>query len=245
VFFAIMTRICTSTLYTGGRVVVIGSSGQVFTEDISSHIGAEDTIVRINLNVVEGHVWLPDFVRNHTTARTDVVCHHSMLATHKSIVHSNLRPEVAFSAANLDAYRRHGIKELVCFGHSCDHMVNMSTKSLHIRGPSPKTLLWRRKKHLTTGMQCIYDMLQNVKQVFVFGVDFHEGGCRKSFYPGYNEFHAPVGYNVSQISLVQQASKWHNFAREMKLFKKMYHTVHPRILITQTLKNMMFHMKTC
>lgn len=70
-------------------------SFQVTQSNFSSYITEDDLIVRLNLKVVDGSVWIPPKVASFTSPRTHVVCHHSAPHTEKGLFNEAVRKEDA------------------------------------------------------------------------------------------------------------------------------------------------------
>jgi len=246
-FLAHTVKSLKTELYQNQKYVIVGSSKEVDHDDVSALISDADRVARINLNVVRGQVWMPRSVIMHTTFRTDVVCHHSMQLGQHNILKKKIRKEVAFTDANVAAYAKHGIREVICLAlHNCHHVTSLSSEKLVIRGPSAETLKWSRKRQPSTGLKCIFELLaMNVSELFVFGMDFHNGGCSKSFYRGYNDFHVPKGFNTKRITLAQQGNHYHNFSNEFKFFQRLYVEMFPKIQVSKHLRNLLVKGPPC
>mmetsp|Transcript_9030 Transcript_9030/g.15512 ORF Transcript_9030/g.15512 Transcript_9030/m.15512 type:complete len:333 (+) Transcript_9030:93-1091(+) len=238
------------SLYRQRRVVLIGPSKQIETHDFSKYISDDDIIVRINLKVTDGSVFLPPIVAAHTTNRTDVVCHHSSASTDRiwkcpKCFNSNVRKEDALESYTVLAYEKHGITQIICAEpFRCRRVHQMETDHLKISGMMPSTIAWSRGNKFSTGLKCIKEMLAHeIRELVIVGLDFHSGGTNLSYFSGYNELALPEGLDASRVTVEEQSNGHHNFTRELRKLRKLVFQ-DPRIRITEQLQHLLLQTET-
>mmetsp|Transcript_14092 Transcript_14092/g.26981 ORF Transcript_14092/g.26981 Transcript_14092/m.26981 type:complete len:289 (+) Transcript_14092:299-1165(+) len=227
-------------IYRDKRMVLVGPSKQVTQSNFSSYITEDDLIVRLNLKVVDGSVWIPPKVASFTSPRTHVVCHHSAPHTEKGLFNEAVRKEDAMHDYTLQAYHRHGVKEMVCAEPArCDRVIKLRTKGVKVSRLQPDTIRFSKKRQYSTGLKCIRDMLcRPILELVIIGCDWHMGGKVLSYQEGYNELAAPKGKDMSKITVAEQEGGWHNFTNELRVFENLLKT-EPRLTITQHLKDLL------
>mmetsp|Transcript_35656 Transcript_35656/g.77824 ORF Transcript_35656/g.77824 Transcript_35656/m.77824 type:complete len:303 (+) Transcript_35656:116-1024(+) len=236
-------------MWEGRRVVIVGPSLEVQEKDFSQVITPRDIIVRPNLKVVDGQVWIPEVVAKHTTNRTDVVCHHGAHPNTLGWFKKKLRPEDAFSKHTTAGYAYSGVKEvIIAEGQRCAQAIKLSRPGLPVQCLQPKTLKWCRSIQkpvhyaaaYSTAFRCLKDILARpISGLLLVGMDFHKGGTQLSYFQGYNELAVPNGMDQSKITVKMQSGGWHNFTREFEVFRDMVKTDN-RIKITPYFASLLF-----
>lgn len=78
----------------------------------------------------------------------------------------------------MQAYHRHGVKEMVCAEPArCDRVIKLRTKGVKVSRLQPDTIRFSKKRQYSTGLKCIRDMLcRPILELVIIGCDWHMGG---------------------------------------------------------------------
>ena len=232
------TRLLHLPRYLSGKsVVIIGPSEECSVHDFSDLVSADSVIVRLNLKQKSGNVLISEKVLSRSANRTDIVYHHAATTSETGVMRRKWRSETALSSETVEAYKKFGIKYIVCAEpFRCKHAKTYIEDGLKIEDLRLGTKLWARKGKFSTGLKAIADLLNYpIVNMTIICLDFHEGGTRKSYDKLYGDLSVPEGF--SQVSLEDQSGV-HNFSEEFEEFKHIYASEKDRIILTGKLASM-------
>ena len=224
----------------GKSVVLVGPSEECTVRDFSDLVMADSVMVRPNLKQKNGNVLISEKVLLHVANRTDIVYHHAATAAETGIMNRKWRSETAISSETVEAYKKSGIKYVVCAEpFRCEHAKTYAMDGLKMQDLHSATKLWMRKGMFSTGLKAIVDLLNYpIINMTIICLDFHQGGTRKSYDKLYGDLSVPEDFSQGSVSLEEQSGV-HNFRGEFEEFKRIHASEKDRIILTGKLASMM------
>ena len=104
-------------IFQGKHVGIIGSSGELDSNDYSDLLKDVDVIVRINLRIKDNKLYLPENVIKNTHTRTDIIYHcgikqgEKWTGTKNNIIHAN--DNYSLSVNYINTCEKMGVKAIV------------------------------------------------------------------------------------------------------------------------------------
>ena len=226
-----------NNLFKDKIVAIIGPAKELETTDYSEFLKDCDTIVRINVKLVDKKAYLPDEIKKHTHPRTDIVYHHcarvgSNFPLCSRVVQS--WPETSLGFDLVKAYKTEGIEHIVCAEPGRNKHAMMYEDCLNVYKLHEKT----PTRLISTGYKAILDVLNyNPQKLKIVGMDFNQSLKDGYGFGRYTELSSPPGMNdmlTNENWLKNRGG--HNFQSEFEKFIELMKT-DKRIEITEYLEN--------
>jgi hypothetical protein len=227
-------------------VAIIGSAGELDSNNYSNIINNIDIIVRINVktNSIDKIILTDNIIKN-TTSRTDIIYHNGVIENEKWQGYSKQvtsNSNAIISEQNICIYNKNNIKYLVIVPFrfiQCNNIFKKIKSPLNLKLYEFHNNRLNSKVCLTTGLYAIYDILQySPKKLYIFGFDCYKG-LKKNYdnyvIQGINNNEDPQQYYMPQNNNSNFGS--HNFDIELNELYNIYINNLNKLIITEHLTN--------